>query len=237
MPAKIEIFLCEAPSDDADVIPMPPPDFISVGRVTSAKRLKELSFSRFYLDQILQNHYSLSLANFEKSADNKPFIKNSSLQISLSHSQDHYVYMFQEGDDPIGVDIEARTINDNFLKIAKRYGSPAEIKWILGHESIVDQKKEFRTLWSSKEAFYKAQDKGHFGIVKNLSVDFAKNRATYTDSTKKGEFVTIRADDYSLAAFSPQATDSIQFYKCTNQKDSWSQSPLPTTTLTKVQLK
>lgn len=85
----------------------------------------------------------------------KPYIKDSSYGISISHSKDMALVAINE--DAVGADIEVvRPYNE---KLIKRYFSKEEI-------AFIDSPEKFFTVWTVKEAYLKLTGVGLKGIKK-----------------------------------------------------------------------
>ncbi len=78
----------------------------------------------------------------------KPFIVNSEINISISHTKDLVAIALNEK-HPIGIDIEQ--FGNKIEKIANRFLSSQELQLINNEDSV-----KFKTLfWSAKESIYK----------------------------------------------------------------------------------
>lgn len=85
----------------------------------------------------------------------KPYIKDSSYGISISHSKDMALVAINE--NAVGADIEVvRPFNE---KLIKRYFSKEEI-------AFIDSPEKFFTIWTVKEAYLKLTGDGLKGIKK-----------------------------------------------------------------------
>lgn len=83
---------------------------------------------------------------------NKPFLKNSSARISISHTG-NYAALILNNTNPVGIDIESTS--DKILKIVSRFMNESELKNIFH-----DNRAEHATLyWCAKEAVYKLYGK------------------------------------------------------------------------------
>lgn len=87
----------------------------------------------------------------------KPYLANSSLKFSVSHSEDYIVGAF--GYNDVGIDIE-KIEDRNYMAIARRFYNSAEI------DSVVNNEIElFYQLWTMKEAYSKLK-----GINLNIRI-------------------------------------------------------------------
>ncbi len=94
---------------------------------------------------------------------NKPFLKNSKKQISLSHSHDLLALIVD--DKETGIDIEL--IKPNVLRIKEKFISDAELKALeRGHKE-----EELTLYWCAKESLYKLYGKKQLRFKENLFVE------------------------------------------------------------------
>lgn len=100
--------------------------------------------SRIFLKQILNSYYNIFDEILEE--NKKPYLKNSKLNFSISHSNNLFVYAFDK--NTIGIDAELKR-NLNYKKILKKYNLD-ENKY-----SLCD----FFQLWTIFEAEYKSKIK------------------------------------------------------------------------------
>lgn len=108
------------------------------------KRRKEFLASRLLLQTLLPQCPEIIYQ--EKSR--KPSLKNSSLNISISHSADLAAIILSE--KSIGIDIEQ--LSRNIDKVVTRFANPSEITFI---EKSNDPQLVKILLWSAKEAIFK----------------------------------------------------------------------------------
>lgn len=95
---------------------------------------------------------------FQRSDKGKPYLAQSDIQFSLSHSGHWGVLAVSEG-DAVGIDLEAIQSQRNILRIAQHYYHPTELTQLLGLQAA-DQVDYFYRLWTLKEAFFKALGSG-----------------------------------------------------------------------------
>ncbi len=117
------------------------------------KRKKEFLSSRILLNQLLKREVQVVYNN-----DNKPFLKDNSAEISITHSK-NYVVVIAHQDCKVGVDIELRT--NKVINVAPRFLNKIEQKYFQNNISKIE------IAWSAKEALYK--------IIGKTAVDFAKS--------------------------------------------------------------
>ena len=108
------------------------------------KRRKEFLASRLLLQQLLPK--CPEIVYLDKFG--KPSLKNSGLNISITHSADLAAIILSEKN--IGIDIEQ--LHRNIDKVVTRFASPSEIKFI---EQSNDPQLVKILLWSAKEAIFK----------------------------------------------------------------------------------
>ena len=138
------------------------------GKFKITKRKTEWLASRMLVKRLVQkvmsSDLSLSLKSitFHKESTGVPFIVVEGLGrvgwLSISHSHDGVLAAFtQEGEARFGVDMEF--IEPRSLELFADYFTPSEITWISTSEE--HNKNVYANLvWSSKEAFLKAIEKG-----------------------------------------------------------------------------
>jgi phosphopantetheine--protein transferase-like protein len=107
------------------------------------KRQSEYLAIRLLLQQMLNEKSEIT---YLKSG--RPQIKNSSLNISISHSTDLVVIFISESQ--VGIDVE--NIKRNIQSVAKRFLHSKELEWIEKSENIQDLMILY---WGAKEAVYK----------------------------------------------------------------------------------
>ena len=103
---------------------------------------------------------------FEYEKKGKPCLKNNDLFFNLSHAHQKIIYVFSK--KKVGIDIEFKKRDVNFLKIAERFFSLSESEYLksLPSAQLLDM---FYRLWTCKEAYVKALGEGissfqHFSI-------------------------------------------------------------------------
>jgi len=94
----------------------------------------------------------------ETGAEGKPFVGGSPIHFNLSHSGDCAVVALTL-DGAIGVDIEERRERGDYMELARRFFSAAEI-CDLALESGAERPLAFLTCWTRKEALLKATGAG-----------------------------------------------------------------------------
>lgn len=107
------------------------------------KRQKEYLATRLLLQQLMN---SKSEIIYQKSG--QPQIKNSPLNISISHSADLVVILISEG--VVGIDVEK--VTRNIEPVAKRFLHKNEMEWI---NKTPNPKDSMILCWGAKEAIFK----------------------------------------------------------------------------------
>ena len=114
-----------------------------LGLISTEKRKKEFLIVRILLKEILG--FSPEII-YEETG--KPKLANSTLNISISHSNDLVVAFISE--KHIGIDVE--NYERDISKIARRFLHPSEIEFI---ERSINKQHLKIILWSAKEAIFK----------------------------------------------------------------------------------
>ncbi|WP_319499419.1 4'-phosphopantetheinyl transferase superfamily protein [uncultured Draconibacterium sp.] len=108
------------------------------------KRRKEFLATRLLLQKLLPESQEV----IDRDEFGKPSLKDSGLNISITHSADLAAIILSEKN--IGIDIEQ--LHRNIDKIVTRFASPKEIEFI---EKSNDPQLVKILLWSAKEAIFK----------------------------------------------------------------------------------
>lgn len=91
---------------------------------------------------------------FRVGENGKPYVVNSDIEFSISHSGT--VAVCAISDKPVGIDIER--IRDANINVAKRLFAPDEQKYVFEKWSL--SKQRFFEIWTRKEAYVKMLGKG-----------------------------------------------------------------------------
>lgn len=91
---------------------------------------------------------------FRVGENGKPYIENSNIEFSMSHSGTIAVCVIS--DKPVGIDIER--IRDANINVAKRLFAPDEQIYVFEKWSL--SKQRFFEIWTRKEAYVKMLGKG-----------------------------------------------------------------------------
>ena len=123
------------------------------------KRL-EFAASRVLLKTLLAK-WNLPFEGLTKDNAGKPYLKNSDLHISLSHSYP-YVAVIIDKEKPVGIDLEQP--KDKLLRIAER---------ILNHEELKSAGNDIVkhcVIWCAKETLIKIYGKKHLVFATELAI-------------------------------------------------------------------
>lgn len=153
-----------------------PDEIARANKFHFAQHKRRFIAARGILRYLLGNYLQISANNlkFEYSDRGKPrlarYMGNSSLQFNISHSQEYALYGFVQ-DHAIGVDLEYLREMKDMAKIAERFFSPEESKFIASLHSEKQQRLFFK-LWTAKEAFLKATGTGLAGSLDSVDIFF-----------------------------------------------------------------
>lgn len=103
----------------------------------------------------------------------KPFLKNGTTQISISHTKGYAAILLSE-QPHIGTDIEYRS--DRILKVRSKFMHPDEEKNIAGQPT--EESTSLLLHWSAKESLYKAMAEEGVDFIKELRIINFKYRET-----------------------------------------------------------
>lgn len=84
-------------------------------------------------------------------ANNAPYIEDSNLHISISHTNSMVVVAISN--NPIGIDIEDRARKQ--LQLSHKFTTKQEKEWIDNCKTIEEKQLIAEVIWSAKEAIYK----------------------------------------------------------------------------------
>ncbi|MBD1825756.1 4'-phosphopantetheinyl transferase superfamily protein [Cyanobacteria bacterium FACHB-DQ100] len=146
-------------------------EMLSIGERSRADRFKfEQHRQRFiagrgFLRSLLGCYLNTDPATleFDYGAHGKPFLKHSTLQFNLAHSQ-HLALHAVTYDRAVGIDIEQIRVIDQVERLAQRFFLPSEA------EAVQTQPDLFFQYWTCKEAFLKATGIGLSGL-KEIEID------------------------------------------------------------------
>ncbi len=154
------------------------------------KREKERLGTQFILTQLLKT------TNFELcyTPQNKPFLKNTSQHISISHSHDKLVIILNSKENT-GIDIEL--IRDKIINIQHKFLNEKEIALAQNNPT------KLITMWAAKEAMYKAYglkelDFKHHLFILSINDSFIYGKIHKADLVKNYRLVAKQMDDYMM---------------------------------------
>ncbi len=126
------------------------------------KDQKQFVASRGILRNLLGRYLQEDPKNLKISytPQGKPFLPDTSLFFNLSHSQNILLIALSRKNE-LGVDVESIREKVDHLKIAKRFFTQKELRFILKQPEDL-QGQAFYEVWTSKEALLKAKGIGFF---------------------------------------------------------------------------
>jgi phosphopantetheinyl transferase len=148
------------------VFPFSEVEEIEFQKFKGEKRQKEYLATRLLLQNILGKKTEIS---YQESG--RPQIKNSSLNISISHSADYIAIFISK--DSAGIDIE--NIHRNIDRVTKRFLHPEELSWI---EKTDNRQIVKMMYWCAKEAIFKCSCESGVRFDTQIFIppfDFEKN--------------------------------------------------------------
>jgi phosphopantetheinyl transferase len=118
---------------------------------------------QWYASRHLLNEMLGTLSEIMKDETGKPVLKNSSAQISVSHTANFAAVMLSDNFS-VGVDLE--TINPKIVRVAGKFLREDEISAIAREEKI----EKLILYWSAKESLYKFYSKGKIDFTSELLI-------------------------------------------------------------------
>ena len=148
--------------------------------LNSLKKTQSLAV-RTLLSQLLKElDFNVSVKNLSADSNGKPYLVNTNMYISLTHSNEYVGCAVS--DKPVGIDVEQ--IKDVKDSVIERVCSKDEINYL-----AKSGKDEFFTLWTLKEAYIKAATE----TLKMSEISFIEN-GKITDKYTLGQI-----DNYKWA--------------------------------------
>ena len=162
----------------------------SIQEAIQVKRELERAGTRYLLGKLLKSDDF----NLCYTSENKPFLKNRTEHISISHSHDKLVIILNTNEST-GIDIEQ--IRDKVKNVQHKFLNEKELNFTNGD---VDK---LITLWAAKEAMYKVYGLKEVEFSKNLFVeDYSGSEMTgriETENLKKSyRLINEKIDDYKM---------------------------------------
>lgn len=100
---------------------------------------------------IVLKHLFGEIKEIKHDANNAPYIENSNLHISISHTNSLVAVAISN--NPIGIDIEDRERKQ--LQLSHKFTTKQEKEWIDNCKTIEEKQLIAEVIWSAKEAIYK----------------------------------------------------------------------------------
>jgi 4'-phosphopantetheinyl transferase len=129
--------------------------------LTNPNKILEFLSSRVLLKELLRK-WDISYQGLTKDEAGKPYLKNSDLHISLSHSYP-YVAALIDQEKSVGIDLEQP--KEKLLRIAERVLSKRE------YENAGNDVVKHCIYWCAKEALIKVYGKRHLHLAKELAIE------------------------------------------------------------------
>lgn len=124
--------------------------------------------------------YEFSDEDIAVAENGKPYFKNrQNLHFNISHSKDMAAIVIDHM--PVGIDIEK--IRHADFRIAKRFFTENEYKWISDAHNTEEREKRFFTIWTGKEAYTKMLGTGLRTPINTFDVleEKIKSKLLYKD--------------------------------------------------------
>lgn len=173
-------------------------DDTSVLESFSLKRRKEWLSTRYLLKLVLKD---FELSRFKKDVYGKPYIENSQLFISISHSHDYASIIVSN--KVVGIDIQK--IHPNIERISHKFISEKELTYTDNDDKIT----HMHINWGAKESMYKGYGKKELGFIRHMSIDpyiLSPNTTSFSGTVSKNEIV----EHYNL--FARNIDDNVLVY-------------------------
>jgi phosphopantetheinyl transferase len=136
-------------------------DLKKMEAIHSSERKMEIYLSRFIIHSYLKKKIEIEYIN------NKPVLRNESINISITHNKKYVCVGFNKN-KIFGIDIE--TIKPSILKINSKFCQDKEIENEKTKHQLLDSKLYFTMLWTAKEATYKCLENQEDNYINNIEV-------------------------------------------------------------------
>lgn len=124
----------------------------------NAKRELEKEGTKY----LLKNLFPAKDIHLEYTPNKKPFLRNDTAHISISHSHDKLVILVNTKEQT-GVDVEL--IREKVINIQHKFLNDHELKW-------ADNNVELLTiLWAAKEAVFKVDGFSHVSFSQHIAIE------------------------------------------------------------------
>ena len=127
------------------------------------RRQQEQSVYMYLLDYLCGETLHPFLRNDE---NGKPYIENSSINVTFSHCKNRIACMVDKNGGPVGIDIE--TIRHNISEISKKFINENDCSNEKGLE-------HFQLIWGAKEVIYKIYSKKQLDFKQNMTICIEEN--------------------------------------------------------------
>ena len=129
----------------------------------------------------------------------KPFLKDFSRHISISHSGDYIALILSEN-HKTGIDIEV--YNDRILNIKNKFLSERELEKVFNNDLVY----YLLLLWNAKEVMYKINDRKYLSFKENMYIPYfePRNKGEFSgfvntnNQTKEYSFKYERIEGYTI---------------------------------------
>lgn len=116
------------------------------------------------LERVLEERYGITSPELLLGEQGKPYLPEGP-EFSISHS--HGIAAVAVGAQPLGLDVEE--LRPYHARVPERIMSPSEYRWFLGRGEL---KRDFFTLWTLKESYYKYLGTGLRGFPNDTEFYF-----------------------------------------------------------------
>jgi len=160
------------------------------------RRKQEILTSRFLVQHLMGRNIWTA---FKKDVHGKPYIADTSLYISLSHSNERSAAILSE--KQVGIDLQKHV--EKIERIQNKFLNPLELLGIQNAEKDA----RLHLYWGAKECMFKAYGKKEVDFRKHLFVDYIdapKESGFFSSKMQKHDFNTSytmyyeKQDDYYL---------------------------------------
>ncbi|NLD22447.1 MAG: 4'-phosphopantetheinyl transferase superfamily protein [Bacteroidales bacterium] len=163
--ARIYVWdITESEQELMDIGSIPNDEIEELSLISSEARRKEKLAVRALLNTIFEDKVYLGHHD-----NGKPFLKNSALEISISHSR-RFVAIITHPSDDLGIDIES--LDRDFSAVEAKALSEEEIEDLSTHKRT----EQLAIYWCAKEAIYKRMSLTEVDFAEQIEIDRFKVR-------------------------------------------------------------
>ncbi len=147
--------------------------------IAHPKKVLEHTVGRYMMNQYIPN---FNIENLNVSKNGKPYLKDSELEFSLSHSFPYVALLVSN--EPVGVDIQV--YSDKIVRIAPKFTSE--------EEADMTDTTQLTVVWCLKESAFKWYEKGNVEFLSQIKlpkIDYSRREQTI-------HFITIDGIEYQL---------------------------------------